>query len=94
MEMRGSDIYINGILAWSNPDRSGVMRGINANHIGNKLWINGELVYEHPEEVVSAGEKKPIKKVVPKSQEGWKFQLVITLFLSLPFFFLWFVLEI
>lgn len=45
MEFKNGDIYINDILAWYNPDRSGIVRGINAHHDGNELWVNGKLVY-------------------------------------------------
>jgi hypothetical protein len=45
MEMKGGDIYINDRMAWYNPDRSGILRGINAHHCGNELWVNGKLVY-------------------------------------------------
>ena len=50
MEFKNGDIYINDVLAWRNPDRSGILRGVSAHHIDNELWVNNQLVYVHPVE--------------------------------------------
>lgn len=65
MEFRSGDIYINDVLAWRNPDRSGMIRGVSAHHVGNELWVNGNLVYTHPD---SEEERPPPRKVVLQSR--------------------------
>lgn len=69
MEFKDGDIYINDTLAWRNPDRSGVVRGVNARHINNELWINGQLVYTHPEEKDSLGSSDWTSTTTVKSNE-------------------------
>lgn len=64
MEFRGGDIYIDDVLVWRNPDRSGIVRGGNVRHIDNKLWVNGELVY------VAPGEKPAVESTNQPSRVG------------------------
>jgi len=67
MEFRSGDIYINDVLAWRNPDRSGIIRGVSAHHVGNELWVNGTLVYTHPGSEEEEEEERPLpRKVVLK----------------------------
>jgi hypothetical protein len=64
MEFRSGDIYINDVLAWRNPDRSGMTQGVSAHHDGNELWVNGNLVYTHPGSEQEEEERPPPRKVV------------------------------